>query len=104
LYVRVLKGGRTLSPHSLPWRIHPSSNDEPIDRPTNNIPPHKQQQQWQASSLIPDNVRKSLSPDQVKTLEAEAEKAKKAMEADLDPWFGEAEAEGNSFATFAQLE
>jgi hypothetical protein len=49
-------------------------------------------------------VRKSLSPDQVKTLEAEAEKAKKAAESDLDPWFGEAEAEGNSFASFAQLE
>ena len=49
-------------------------------------------------------MRKSLAPEQVKTLEQEAEKAKKAAEADLDPWFGEAEAEANSFASFATLE
>lgn len=71
-----------------------------IHRPTH----HHHDPHQQASSLIPDNVRKSLSPDQVKTLEQEAEKAKKAAEADLDPWFGEAEAESNTFATFAQLE
>lgn len=53
---------------------------------------------------IPDSVKKSLSADQLKTLESEAEKAKKNMDADLDPWFGEAEAEDGSIATFATLE
>lgn len=57
-----------------------------------------------ASALIPDNVRKSLTSDQLKTLEAAAEKATKAAAADLDPWFGEAEAEDSSFAPFTTLE
>jgi len=58
----------------------------------------------QASSLIPDNVRKTLTGDQLKTLEAAAEKATKAAAADLDPWFGEAEADDSSFAPFSALE
>ena len=72
---------------SLPPSIHPS------------LPPLSQ-----ASALIPDNVRKSLTSDQLKTLEAAAEKATKAAAADLDPWFGEAEAEDSSFAPFTTLE
>lgn len=32
-----------------------------------------------------------------------AEKAKAAADKDLDPWFSEAEAEDNTFATFSQL-
>lgn len=86
-----MQAGSILRPHHLHLILIPTHCLPPI-------PP------LQASSLIPDNVRKSLSMDQVKTLEAEAEKAKKAMEADLDPWFGEAEAEDNTIASFAALQ
>jgi hypothetical protein len=59
---------------------------------------------YQHAVEIPDSVKKTLSADQLKKLEVEAEKAKKAAAADLDPWFSEAEAEDSSFANFATLE
>jgi hypothetical protein len=59
---------------------------------------------WGGQNAIPDSVRKSLSSDQLKALETEVEKAKKAADSDPDPWFAEAEAESATFASFGQLE
>ena len=95
----------SLSAVSLP-STHPLSpaNSPPIVTPLPPSLPPSLPPLSQASALIPDNVRKSLTSDQLKTLEAAAEKATKAAAADLDPWFGEAEAEDSSFAPFTTLE
>ena len=85
---------RSIHPLSYKPFTHPYARPSPL-----SLPPSPQ-----ASALIPDNVRKSLSGDQLKTLEAAAEKATKAAAADLDPWFGEAEADDSSFAPFTTLE
>lgn len=56
------------------------------------------------ASDLPDALRKKLSSEQIKTLESEADAARKKDAADLDPWFGTAEADEGTIASTADLE
>jgi ferredoxin--NADP+ reductase len=51
-----------------------------------------------------DNLKKSLSPQELREVESEMEKLKAAQDADLDPWFSEARADPSTLTTFGDLE
>lgn len=57
-----------------------------------------------SASSYSENLKKKLSPQELREVEAEVEKLKAAQDADLDPWFSEARADPSTVASFSELE